>query len=84
MVVIKEIQLSSRIARHDLEVKAKNAMRMLEKKHKVRVVLQLKGRERKELAELIVKDFLTICNKQKIGLKTKAEFKQNKFTVILG
>jgi translation initiation factor IF-3 len=58
---IKEIRLSSSIAKNDLEVKAKAAKRFINEKNKVKVTLQFKGREnankefyKKSLLEFIV------------------------------
>lgn len=42
---LKEIRLSLKIGEHDLQVKAKRANEFLEKGSKVRVNLQLRGRE---------------------------------------
>lgn len=42
---IKTIRLSLRIEQHDLEVKIRKAQKFLEKKHSVKIVLILKGRE---------------------------------------
>lgn len=42
---IKEIQLSANIASHDIEVKANQARGFLNKGHKVKAVLMLRGRE---------------------------------------
>lgn len=42
---VKEIRISFRISQHDLENKLKNAKKFLEKNHKVKIILFLKGRE---------------------------------------
>jgi translation initiation factor IF-3 len=42
---IKIIRLSARIDKHDLTVKLKKAEEFLTKRHKVKVILMLKGRE---------------------------------------
>ena len=42
---IKEIRLSMKIDKHDLEIKLNQAKLFLEKGHKVRVVIVFKGRE---------------------------------------
>jgi translation initiation factor IF-3 len=44
-VSLKEIQLSVNIAKHDIETKANQARGFLEKGHKVKVVLTMRGRE---------------------------------------
>ena len=43
--VMKDIQLSTNISQHDLEIKAKHALEFIEEGHKVRVTLIMKGRE---------------------------------------
>lgn len=45
-VDIKGIRLSIRIEKHDLEFKARNAIKFMEKGHKVKVDMYLKGREK--------------------------------------
>ena len=42
---LKEVQLTPRIGTHDMEVKAKNALKFLEAGNKVKVALRFKGRE---------------------------------------
>ncbi len=42
---IKGIRLSLRISEHDFNTKVKQAQRFLQKKHKVKVALEFKGRE---------------------------------------
>jgi len=42
---VKEIRISFRISPHDLENKMNNAKKFLEKNHKVKVILLLRGRE---------------------------------------
>ncbi|WP_323985018.1 translation initiation factor IF-3 [Fusibacter ferrireducens] len=44
-VSVKEVRLSLNIEKHDLETKAKNAIKFLEKGDKVKVSLRFKGRE---------------------------------------
>lgn len=45
VVETKEIQLSVNISLHDMETKARHAKEFIEKGHKVRVVLTMRGRE---------------------------------------
>ncbi len=56
---IKGIRLSLRISEHDFNTKAKQAQRFLQKKHKVKVTLALKGREitRQEIGKNILEKF---------------------------
>lgn len=57
---IKEIQLSSNIADNDLNIKIRKAKEFLEKKFKVNVILQLKGREKgsPERGEIVILKFI--------------------------
>ena len=45
VVSLKEIQIRPKIAQHDLETKLRHALKFISKKHKVKVVLRLRGRE---------------------------------------
>jgi translation initiation factor IF-3 len=45
IVDIKEIRLSASIEEHDIDIKAKNAIKFLEKDNKVKVSIRFKGRE---------------------------------------
>lgn len=59
---IKEIQLSVNICMHDIEIKAKKAMNFIEKGHKVKVILTMKGRElsRRDESKKSLLEFLTL------------------------
>ncbi len=46
VVIVKEIKLKPRIDKHDLEVKANQIDKFLEKGYKIKVILTLFGRER--------------------------------------
>lgn len=56
---IKGIRLSLRIGKHDLEFKAKQAIKFLDQGHKVKAELMLRGREHRHLglAKKALKDF---------------------------
>lgn len=56
---IKEIQLSCEIAEHDLQTKSRKAQEFLDKHDKVKVVMQLKGRQKAtpERGELVMLKF---------------------------
>lgn len=43
--VLKEVQLSTNISQHDLEIKAKKALGFIDDGDKVKIVLTMKGRE---------------------------------------
>ena len=45
VIEVKEIQLSMTIELHDMEIKAKHAIRFLTDENKVRVVLRMRGRQ---------------------------------------
>lgn len=59
---MKEIQLSVNICMHDIEIKAKQAMNFIEKGHKVKVILTMKGRElsRRDESKKSLLEFLTL------------------------
>lgn len=60
----KEVRLTPNIGAHDLETKAKNAIKFLEQGNKVKVSLQFRGRERahQQVGEEVLKRFAEICN----------------------
>lgn len=47
----KQLRISFRISPHDLEVKLKQASKFLEKKHKIKISILLKGREITKIEE---------------------------------
>lgn len=59
-VQTKIIRLSLKIGQHDLGVRKKQVGKFLNQKHKVRIELNLKGREKqhKDLAKEIIENFL--------------------------
>ncbi len=59
-VETKGVRISLRIGQHDLDIKAKQAAKFLEKGHKVKVDIILKGREKKlfELAKEKTEQFI--------------------------
>ena len=50
-VVLKELQLSVNISKHDLQIKVDKALKFLEKGCKVKVMLTIKGRELSRLEQ---------------------------------
>jgi translation initiation factor IF-3 len=74
---MKGIRLSFRISEHDMETKAKNAVKFLEKGNRVRVELRLKGREKAlgDFAREKIVKFLEII-KEKVEYKTEREIKR--------
>lgn len=61
-VELKNIRISLRISDHDLSIKAKKALEFLDEGHKIKVDLQMRGREQAhpELAFDVVKKFLNL------------------------
>jgi translation initiation factor IF-3 len=64
-VEIKCVRLSIRISKHDVDFRFEQAKKFLEKGHKLRVELMLKGRERQhpEKAVEIINDFINQLKK---------------------
>lgn len=62
IVEIKEVQLSMTIDKHDVEVKAKNAIKFLTAGDKVKVSIRMRGRQmaRPEMGIEVMKNFYTI------------------------
>lgn len=74
-VNVQEIRLSPSIQKHDLEIKARNAIRILKKNDKVKISIRFRGREmaHKELGRDVlenffdlVKDYAQISSKPKL------------------
>lgn len=67
---LKEIKLGMKIGEHDLSTKVKKSKEFLQKNHKVRVKVQLKGREMlfKDRASELIDKFRILCD---------AEFEQH-------
>lgn len=63
-VEVKGVRLSLRISKHDTETRLSQAQKFLGDDDKVRIELILRGRERqhKDLAEKIIRDFITQVN----------------------
>lgn len=59
---MKEVQLKTNIAKHDLEVKSNKAKEFIKEGHKVKVILTMKGRElsRKEESKRCIYEFITM------------------------
>ena len=75
-VEVKGIRISVRIGQHDLEFKAKNAGKFLQKGNKVKVEMFLKGRERANLGfafEVFDKFFQTISEAYEMEQRPKKE-----------
>ncbi len=70
----KRVQITVRAAQHDLETKAGQANKFLEKGHSVELFLFLKGREKynKEFAFTKLKEFVKLINAHKVVSTAKA------------
>lgn len=81
---LKEVQLSTNISKHDLEIKANKAREFIKDGHKVKVVLTMKGREltRKEESKKCIYEFITILEDVSIP-ESMPRDENNKSIVIL-
>ena len=81
---LKEIQLSVKIAKHDLETKANNAKRFIEDGSRVRVTLAMKGRElsRREDNKKSILEFIVMMDDVAVPESTPKD-EGNKTVVIL-
>lgn len=78
-IEVKEIKLSPKTDKHDLEVKIKHILRFLEDKNKVKIRVVFKGREimHPELAERVLQPiFEAVKEKAQIESPPKLEGKQ--------
>lgn len=74
---LKTIRLSTRIGKHDIDVRIKQAVKFLQKGNKIKIELMLKGRERqhRELSKQVLEDFLKSLEEQQ-EFKFEQEIKQ--------
>ncbi len=85
-VEVKGIKLSFRIGRNDLEMRIKQAEKFLEHGHKVKIELNLRGRERqhKERAKEMMDNFLNELRKEKELVEEQpVKYKGNGFSAIV-
>lgn len=88
-IVVKGIKLSPNIGKHDIETKLKQSMKFFEKGYKIRIELQLKGRELnyQNLAREVINNFINDLNidkdKKNVIIEDPMKFKNNKFTCII-
>ncbi len=71
---LKQIRISAKAAKNDLEIKAKKAVEFINEGHKVGIILILKGREKymKDWARQKLNEFLSIINSEyKITMEPK-------------
>ncbi|MDD3284703.1 MAG: translation initiation factor IF-3 [Patescibacteria group bacterium] len=83
-VLTKIIRLSFKIGQHDLDVKKKQVEKFLGQKHKVRVELNLKGREKQhtDLAKEVVEKLLSEI-KDKIVMEQELKILGGKISIII-
>lgn len=81
---IKEVQLSTNISDHDLEIKVNKAKKFIENGNRVRVVLTMKGREllRREESELSFYKFIDLMSDVSCP-ESKPKDENNKCIIIL-
>lgn len=81
---LKEVQLSTNISKHDLEIKANKAREFIKDGHKVKVVLTMRGRElsRKEESKKCIYEFITLLEDVSIP-ESMPKDENNKSIVIL-
>lgn len=85
-VEIKGIRLSLTIGQNDLNNRVNQSLQFLEDNDKVRVELQLRGREqqRKDIAREIIKQFITRVEEAlPIKVEQEIEFQAGKFSAII-
>lgn len=79
---LKEIKLSIKIDKHDLETKAKRARKFLKKGHKVRILIILRGRENlfKDKVDNLIEKFRLLVE---ADYEQKIKRDKNRFNAIL-
>lgn len=86
-VEVKGIRLKYRISVGDLDVRRNQALKFLEKGHKVKIEMPLRGRERehKDRAKSIIMDFIeSLKETYEIRIDTMPEYQGNRFNAIVG
>ena len=80
---VKEIQLRPTTDTHDIEIKAKKTLKFLEDGDRVKVILQLSGRQitHKDVGKKKIEEFLTFVNSEDI--EKPLYFEGNNMVVIL-
>jgi translation initiation factor IF-3 len=87
-VVIKGIKLSQNIGKHDLETRLKQGERFLSKGNKIKIELQLKGREKKyaEIGKGVIYKYIESLKEMKnfdIIIEDQLNFKHGKINCII-
>ena len=83
-VNVQEIRLSPSIQKHDLEIKARNAIRILGKDDKVKVSIRFRGREmaHKDLGRKVLEDFFDLV-KDVSQITSKPKFEGRSIQMLL-
>lgn len=85
-VELKGIRLSFRIGESDLEVRRKQAKKFFEKGHKLKIEMQLRGRERehKQRAQDIINNFIDLLREDfEIRIESPVAFQGNRFQAVI-
>lgn len=85
-VEVKGIRLSFRIGESDLQVRAKQAKNFFEKGHKLRIEMQLRGRERehKQRAQEIIENFIDrLRDEYQVRIESPVAYQGNRFQAII-
>jgi len=85
VTVVKEVQLSPVIDRHDLETKANIARKFIEKDNRLKVTMRFKGRMigRQEIGLKVMNDFVEILSDvAQVEKEPKLEGRQLFMTVV--
>ena len=88
-VVIKGIKLSPTIGKHDIETKLKQSTKFFEIGYKIKIEIQLKGRElnyqhmAKEVINNFIDSFKENKTKNNIIIENQKKFKNNKISCIV-
>lgn len=74
---VKEVRLSPNIDKHDLEVKAKNAVKFIEAGNKIKVSMRFRGRELNFInqGKELMKEFLNLVPDAQVDKEPKMEGK---------
>ena len=81
---IKEIQLSTNIADNDLKTKARKGKEFLDEGDKVKIVLQMRGRERQnpEAGEITILKYVSLLDNEGIA-EAMPKYEGNRWQVIM-
>lgn len=85
-VELKGVRLSFRIGSSDLEVRRKQAKKFFEKGHKVKIEMQLRGRERehKQRAHDIINNFIDLLREDfEIRVESPIAYQGNRFQAVI-